>query len=87
MLQDISTWKHILVPHTCTHREALVFCILWIMYNNTANTGTVYACELGVGMGGVDKYHTMVFVYVMVWVAIVFGINSASNAGMKIVIV
>ena len=28
-----------------------------------------------------------VFVYVMVWLAVVFGINSASNAGRKIVIV
>ena len=28
-----------------------------------------------------------VFVYVIVWLAVVFGINSASNAGKKIVIV
>ena len=27
------------------------------------------------------------FVYVIVWLAVVFGINSASNAGKKIVIV
>ena len=42
----------------------------------------------------VDKFYdkisgkfTIVFVYVIVWEAVVFGINSASNAGKKIVIV
>ena len=30
---------------------------------------------------------TIEFVYVIVWLAVVFGINSASNAGGKIVIV
>ena len=30
---------------------------------------------------------SILFVYVIVWLAVVFGINSASNAGKKIVIV
>ena len=32
-------------------------------------------------------YSYVVFVYVIVWVAVVFGINCASNAGWKLVIV
>ena len=33
------------------------------------------------------SYITVILVYVIVWLAVVFGINSASNAGGKIVVV
>ena len=35
----------------------------------------------------VKNFHVEIFVYVTVWLAVVFGINSVSNAGRKIVIV
>ena len=34
-----------------------------------------------------SRCHTVQFVYVIVWLTVVFGINSASNVGRKIVIV